>query len=142
MYKPSFDQVAQMASSGNLIPIYRDLPADMETPVSIYLKLQDEGPCFLLESVSGGEQVGRYSFVGVRPRGVITTFGDEVYIAGEGHGRMVGLTDGLDPLGVVKAEMTRYNPVRLADLPRFIGGVLKSCLTKTLTTSGYPRQPL
>jgi len=70
MYKPTLEQVEAMASKGNLIPIYRDLPADMETPVSIYLKLQDEGPCFLLESVSGGEQVGRYSFVGVRPRGV------------------------------------------------------------------------
>ena len=124
MYKPTLEQVEAMASKGNLIPIYRDLPADMETPVSIYLKLQDEGPCFLLESVSGGEQVGRYSFIGVRPRGVVTTFGDEVYITGEGHGRTVALENGLDPLGVLKAEMSRYEPVRLADLPRFIGGAV------------------
>lgn len=124
MYKPTLEQVEVMAEQGNLIPIYRDLPADMETPVSIYLKLQDEGPCFLLESVSGGEQVGRYSFVGVRPRGVVTTFGDEVYITGEGHGRTIPLKDGLDPLAVLKEEMAKYKPVLLADLPRFIGGAV------------------
>ena len=124
MYKPTLEQVEIMAEKGNLIPIHRDLPADMETPVSIYLKLQDEGPCFLLESVSGGEQVARYSFIGVRPRGLLTTFGDEVYISSEGHGRSVSLEDGMDPLDVLKAEMEKYKPVRLADLPRFIGGAV------------------
>ena len=74
MYKPTLEQVEVMAEKGNLIPIHRDLPADMETPVSVYLKLQDEGPCFLLESVSGGEQVARYSFIGVRPRGLRWTW--------------------------------------------------------------------
>ena len=98
MYKPTLEQVEAMAGQGNLIPIYRDLPADMETPVSIYLKLQDEGPCFLLESVSGGEQVARYSFIGVRPRGTITTFGNEVYLTSEGYGRTISLENGLDPL--------------------------------------------
>lgn len=124
MYKPTLEQVEAMAGQGNLIPIYRDLPADMETPVSIYLKLQDEGPCFLLESVSGGEQVARYSFIGVRPRGVVTTSGNEVYIASEGHGRTIALENGLDPLKVLKEEMSRYKPIRLADLPRFIGGAV------------------
>ncbi len=124
MYKPTLEQVEALAEQGNLIPIYRDLPADMETPVSIYLKLQDEGPCFLLESVSGGEQVARYSFVGVRPRGLVTTFGRDVYISTEGHGRTIPLTNGLDPLAVLKEEMSRYKPVRLPDLPRFIGGAV------------------
>lgn len=124
MYKPTLEQVEAMVNKGNMIPIHRNLPADMETPVSIYLKLQDEGPCFLLESVSGGEQVARYSFVGVRPRGVITAAGDEVYIASEGHGRTVPLENGRDPLDVLKAEIARYKPVRLADLPRFIGGAV------------------
>ncbi|MBN1994818.1 MAG: anthranilate synthase component I [Anaerolineae bacterium] len=124
MYKPTLEQVETMAQQGNLVPVYRDLPADMETPVSIYLKLQDEGPCFLLESVSGGEQVARYSFIGVRPRGVMTAFGNEVYMAGGGHGRMVRLENGSDPLDVLKAEMARYKPVRLPDLPRFIGGAV------------------
>lgn len=124
MYKPTLAQVEAMADKGNLIPIHRELPADMETPVSIYLKLQDEGSSFLLESVSGGEQVARYSFIGVRPRGLLTTFGNEVYLASEGHGRTIPLEDGLDPLEVLKREMARYKPVRLADLPRFIGGAV------------------
>ena len=92
MYKPTLEQVEALAAQGTLIPIYRNLPADMETPVSVYLKLQDEGPCFLLESVSGGEQVARYSFIGVRPRGLGTTTNDEVYLTAEGHGRTVPLT--------------------------------------------------
>ena len=54
MYKPTLEQIGKMAQKGNLIPIYRDLPADMETPVSIYLKLQDEGPCFLLVGFGRG----------------------------------------------------------------------------------------
>lgn len=124
MYEPTLEQVAGLAEKGNLIPIHRNLPADMETPVSIYLKLQDEGPCFLLESVSGGEQVARYSFIGVRPRGLLTTFGNEVYLTGEGHGRTVSLENGLDPLEVLKSDMAKYKPVRLADLPRFIGGAV------------------
>jgi anthranilate synthase component 1 len=124
MYKPMLEQVEAMANQGNLIPIYRDLPADMETPVSIYLKLQDEGPCFLLESVSGGEQVARYSFIGVRPRGTITGFGDEVYVTMSGHGHTVPLKKGVDPLTIVKEEMAKYKPIRLAELPRFIGGAV------------------
>ncbi|MFN8454092.1 MAG: anthranilate synthase component I [Anaerolineae bacterium] len=124
MYKPTLAQVEAMVDKGNLIPIHRELPADMETPVSIYLKLQDEGSSFLLESVSGGEQVARYSFIGVRPRGLLTTFGHEVYLASEGHGRNIPLENDLDPLEVLKREMARYKPVRLADLPRFIGGAV------------------
>ncbi|MEW5957630.1 MAG: anthranilate synthase component I [Chloroflexota bacterium] len=124
MYKPTLEQVEAMAGQGNLIPIHRDLPADMETPVSVYLKLQDEGPCFLLESVSGGEQVARYSFIGVRPRGIFTAAGDHVYLTGDGHGRTILLDEGRDPLAVLKTELTKYRPVRQPDLPRFIGGAV------------------
>ena len=124
MYKPTLEQVQKMSQKGNLIPIHRNLPADMETPVSIYLKLQDEGPCFLLESVSGGEQVARYSFIGVRPRGMMTAFGNKIHVTGEGHGHTVELATGQDPLHALKAEMSKYRPVRLPDLPRFIGGAV------------------
>jgi anthranilate synthase component 1 len=124
MYNPTLTQVEQLARQGNLIPVHRDLPADMETPVSLYLKLQDEGPCFLLESVSGGEQVARYSFIGVRPRGMMTAFGQQVHLTGEGHSRTVNLEAGQDPLHVLKEEMSKYKPVRLPDLPRFIGGAV------------------
>ena len=90
MYRPTLAQVEQLSERGNLIPICRELPADLETPVSVYLKLQDEGPSFLLESVSGGEQVARYSFIGVRPRALLSTVGDSVYIESNGHERTTG----------------------------------------------------
>jgi len=124
MYKPTLAQIAQLSDQGNLIPIYRELPADLETPVSVYLKLQDEGPSFLLESVSGGEQVARYSFIGVRPRALFSAVGDSVVIERDGHQRTVPLTDDTDPLEVLKKEMARFTPVPLGDLPRFSGGAI------------------
>ena len=74
VYTPTLADFRKMVAGGaNLIPVYREFAADLETPVSVYLKLMDEiGPSFLLESVEGGEQVGRYSFVGVNPRGMIS----------------------------------------------------------------------
>lgn len=123
-YKPTLNQVEQLADHGNLIPIYRELPADMETPVSVYLKLQDEGPSFLLESVSGGEQVARYSFIGVRPHTLLGAVGDRVIAASNGHERFVSLTHGMDPLAALKAEMDPFTPVPSPDLPRFSGGAV------------------
>ncbi len=123
-YKPTLNQVEQLADHGNLIPIYRELPADMETPVSVYLKLQDEGPSFLLESVSGGEQVARYSFIGVRPHTLLGAVGDRVIISSNGHERSASLASGMDPLAALKAEMDPFTPVPSPDLPRFSGGAV------------------
>jgi anthranilate synthase component 1 len=124
MYQPTLSQVEQLAERGNVVPVYQELPADLETPVSVYLKLQDEGPSFLLESVSGGEQVARYSFIGVRPRALLSAVGDAVFIGGNGHQHTLPLTDGTDPLAVLKAEMAPFTPVLLSDLPRFSGGAV------------------
>lgn len=124
MYKPTLGEVETLATQGNVIPIYRELPADLETPVGIYLKLQDEGPGFLLESITGGEHVSRYSFIGVRPRALVTAVGDEVYVGSHGYGKTVPLSNGLDPLGVLKNEMKAIKPVRISGLPRFSGGAV------------------
>ena len=62
---------------GNLVPVFRELPADLETPVSVFLKLARTPPCFLLESVERGEQLGRYSFIGTNPYLVVQTSQDE-----------------------------------------------------------------
>jgi anthranilate synthase component 1 len=124
MYKPTLSEVEDLASQGNIIPIYRELPADLDTPVSIYLKLQDEGPGYLLESITGGEHVSRYSFIGVRPRALVTAIGDEVYIGSQGYGKTVPLSGDVDPLAALKAEMKHLTPVRVAGLPRFSGGAV------------------
>jgi len=72
MFKPDFDEFRRLAEQGNLIPVYREFMADMETPVSVLSRFADEPDIFLLESVEGGERFGRYSFIGLHPRAVFT----------------------------------------------------------------------
>lgn len=83
-FRPALDEFRELARGpANLIPVTREFAADLETPVSVYLKLMDEpGASFLLESVEGGEQVGRYSFVGVNPRATISLRGRTVERSG------------------------------------------------------------
>ena len=122
MYKPTLSEVEDLADQGNLIPIYRELPADLDTPVSIYLKLQDEGSGFLLESITGGEAVSRYSFIGVRPKAILSAKDNQVYMGSGGYGQTIPLKDGLDPLSILKRELAAHQPITLPGLPRFSGG--------------------
>lgn len=124
MYKPSLNEIEELAKQGNLIPVYRELPADLETPVSVYLKLQDEGPSFLLESITGGNQVARYSFIGVRPRMVMSASANQVSIRKEGRETTMPIAKGQDPLAILKEEMEQYQPVSIPGLPRFSGGAV------------------
>ena len=126
-YKPSLAEVRELAQAGNLIAVYRELPADLETPVSVYLKLRgrDEdrgGLSFLLESVEKGEQLGRYSFIGVHPPMTVVSHGTDVTIGGAG-GTVLETQEG-DPLDVVKQLMAGRVPVDQPELPRFNGGVV------------------
>jgi anthranilate synthase component 1 len=110
---------------GDLVPIYRVLLADLETPVSVYMKLlQHSTSSFLLESVEGGEHVGRYSFLGVNPKGVISVTGDEVTRTLHGETITRLLAPGQDPLHAIKQEFARVKPVPVHGLPRFIGGAV------------------
>src|SRR5688572_14246831 len=68
---PSLEQARELAKRGNLIPVYREVLADMETPVSVYRKVARGKYSFLLESVEGGERLARYSFIGTEPRLVV-----------------------------------------------------------------------
>lgn len=125
VYQPTLPEFRTLAEGeANLIPVYREFAADLETPVSVYLKLMDEfGPSFLLESVEGGEQVGRYSFVGVNPRGMISLKGNTItHEQADGRHESYDLPEGQDILHVIKAEMSQYVPADLPGLPRFNGG--------------------
>ena len=122
---PDRAAVRRLFEQGDLVPVYRTLLADLETPVSVYLKLaQDGAPSFLLESVEGGEQVGRYSFLGVNPGGMITVQGGSVTIAQRGVTTTRPLNPGEDPLHVIEAEMGRVQPVQIEGLPRLVGGAI------------------
>jgi anthranilate synthase component 1 len=118
-----------MAEGGSLVPVYRELAADLETPVSVYLKLRGQGPSFLLESVEKAEQVGRYSFLGCNPRRQIISRGHELTLLDNGQAHTRQLAAGQDPLHTVAAELDRYQPVAPLgdlgqDLPRFFGGAV------------------
>ncbi len=121
---PSLNEVLELASQGNLIPIYRELPADLDTPVSVYLKLAGHGASFLLESVEGGEQVGRYSFIGIEPNAVLSFNGRSYTRRSNGHATTADLPTGKDPLHVLQEELARFSPVALPGLPRFVGGLV------------------
>jgi anthranilate synthase component 1 len=123
--QPERDAVMRLFEQGDLVPVYRRLLADLETPVSVYVKLAGAGAVsFLLESVEGGEQVGRYSFLGVNPKGVITVRGGVVTRTLHGETTTRPLAEGEDPLHVVEAEFGRVRPVHVEGLPRFVGGAV------------------
>jgi anthranilate synthase component I len=104
---PTREEFLRLSREGNVIPVRADLLADLETPVSAYAKLRGPGPAFLLESVEGGENVSRYSFIGCNPRKIIQ--------AGPGDP---------DPLAVLQKELARYRPVSVPGLPPFTGGAV------------------
>jgi anthranilate synthase component 1 len=125
---PDRARVHQLFEQGDLVPVYRTLLADLETPVSVYMKLAQSGDVsFLLESVEGGERVGRYSFLGVNPKGVISVKDDVVTRTLHGVTTTRPLNEGEDPLHAVENEFGRVNPVRIEGLPRFVGGAV-GCL--------------
>jgi len=120
---PRREEFLQLATQGNVIPVYTDLMADFETPVSAYAKLRSAGPSFLLESVEGGENLSRYSFIGCRPRKIFVC-GKETTTIREGSGASKTVPTPQDPLTLIEAEMKGYKPVSLPGLPRFTGGAV------------------
>lgn len=105
--------------------VYQDVLADVETPVSAYWKLaHDQTYSFLMESVSGGENVARYSFLGVRPRLVLHTKNRTVRRIGPAGESTCLLEPGQDPLDLLRAELTTERPLGLEGLPSFVGGAV------------------
>jgi len=121
-FVPEFDEFCALAAKGNLIPVYREILADLDTPVSAFLKIDDGGDAFLLESVEGGEKWGRYSFIGVAPQRVVTSRGPSVRIGRPG-GR-VETSNVTDPLTSLREVLRPYRAVPLPGLPRFSGGLV------------------
>src|SRR5436305_12935548 len=130
------DEMATGANKNNkrpLVPLCRDILADMETPVSAYCKTAQGPYSFLLESVAGGERIARYSFIGIDPYMVMTYRGETATLR-----RMRSAHDGstsveeircYDPLELIQAELGQYRLVRPLgmahdELPRFHGGAI------------------
>ncbi len=122
MYYPRIEEFKKLANEGNLIPVYREIMADMETPVSALMKLSSKTYTFLLESVEGGEKWGRYTFLGSDPDVVFSVRKEDVVIRKNGENRC-HKHEG-KPLKFLKDLMGRYRPVHVEGLPRFYGGAV------------------
>jgi anthranilate synthase component 1 len=121
-FYPSREEFLRRASQGNLIPVHREIVADMETPVSAFRKLCDTPYAFLLESVEGGETLGRYSFLGSEPRIVFRSKRRDVEIL-HANGRKESF--GCDsPMDALRSVLDRYQFVPDPTLPPFCGGAV------------------
>jgi anthranilate synthase component 1 len=103
--------------------ILREVSADLETPVSLYLKLRGDGASFLLESVEGGERIARYSFIGVQPRAEYILRNGSVEVKDADGVCVIKLNDG-DPTRFLQNELSRFPAVHVPNAPRFTGGLV------------------
>ena len=117
------DPFQQFAAEGfNRIPVVREVLSDLDTPLSVYLKLADAPHTYLFESVEGGERFGRYSIIGLPVRRVVTFHGHRLEI--RDHGQLVEAREVEDPFAEVEALRAAYSVPRLPDLPGFTGGLV------------------
>ena len=105
-------------------PIVRNLPADLDTPASVYLKVRGKGPSFLLESVEGGERIARYSFIGIEPRYEYRITGQSVERRSASTVEHFQIPTGQDPLHYLQSQLDGFQPELPEGLPRFIGGLV------------------
>ena len=123
MFKPSLEEFKKLSKSGNLIPVYKEILADLDTPVSAYMKISDGDYSFLLESVEGGEKWARYCFLGCDPAVVVSSKGRDITVEERGVKKEIKIESG-NPLSSIKKILARYNPVHVPGLPRFSGGAV------------------
>ena len=117
------EDFTSLAGQGyNRIPLKREILADLDTPLSTYLKLADGPYSYLLESVHGGEKWGRYSIIGLPSRTVLRVSGQEVEVLQDG--RIVETATVDDPLAWIEDFQGRYRSPELPGMPRFTGGLV------------------
>lgn len=124
MITPTLEEFIAKAEQGNLVPVYREILADTETPVSAFLKVGNRPHAFLLESVEGGERIGRYSFIGGEAFLVMKSWGRRVELLHDHRRETRELAAGEDPLHVLQGLMGDLKFVPDDDLPPFCGGAV------------------
>jgi len=121
MIFPDFDQFQKLAVQGNFVPVYQEWIADLDTPVSAWYKVCADQPySFLLESVEGGETVGRYSLLGCDPLWILEARGDKTTQTHRNGDQQVFIGD---PFTILSECLEPYHPVKLPELPSGIGGL-------------------
>lgn len=120
MISPIFSEFKEKLKLGNLVPVWAEVLADFDTPVSALKKIESGDYAFLLESVEGGEKWGRYSFLGTQPSAVLRSKGTRIEIVENGK---VERHEG-NPIDSLRELLSRYHPVVSSNLPRFHGGAV------------------
>lgn len=120
MILPSLADFRKKLKKGNLIPVWKEVLADFDTPVSAFRKIESGDYTFLLESVEGGEKWGRYSFLGTEPSVIFRSRGKDIEIIEDGKSKK---KKG-NPIDCLRELMSRYKPVHTDELPRFHGGAV------------------
>ncbi|NNM29198.1 MAG: anthranilate synthase component I [Akkermansiaceae bacterium] len=120
--RPSLEEFRPLAEQGNVVPLYAQLAADFETPLSAFLKIRDGKHAFLLESAESSEASGRWSIVGSSPRAVFEARGKEISI--RRGSREETVTAGRDVLAELEKFMGAYRPVAHGNAPPFFGGAV------------------
>ncbi len=118
----SRERFRELARQGNLIPVYREIIADMETPVSAFQKIDTGDHSFLFESVEKGGKFARYSFLGASPQLIFKAYGKKITLRERERERTYEIED--DLLHELERLMAGYRPVPTADLPLFYGGAV------------------
>jgi anthranilate synthase component 1 len=122
--RPSPERFAELATEGNLVPVVREIMADLDTPLSIFRRLDDGRTSFLLESVEGGQKWARYSFIGTGARAIFRA--RKNLVEWDEGGKRERLEVSGDPLEFLRAKLEALQPVYPSDLelPRFVGGAV------------------
>ena len=124
MLYPSLKEFLKLSARANVIPVYKEVNADLDTPVSAFLKIDNGDYAFLLESVEGQEKIARFSFLGANPSLVFKSNGRNIEIDCPQSGVVKRFITAGDPLYEIKKLMRDFKPVHIKGLPRFYGGMV------------------
>ncbi len=122
MYKPELEEFKTYAKQGNVIPVYKEYLADMDTPVSVLSRFIDNNNVFLLESVEGGERWGRYSFLGINPFAMFKVIDGQAILSQDGREEV--LPHSSNPLFALRDYIKQFKIVEIPGLPRFFAGAI------------------
>lgn len=124
MYFPIVDDFVKLSRSAGLVPIFREIIADLDTPLTLYAKIEENYQhAFLFESMEGGEKWGRYSFIGFDPLVTFSSKGEDIALK-YNYGDAVEVKKQGNPLSVLKEIVESFKAVEYDELPRFCGGAV------------------
>src|SRR5262245_53291030 len=125
MLRPDRQEFLRLAEKASVVPVAKTISADLQTPVSAFLHVAAREPhAFLLESVEGGDKIGRYTFLGARPYCVLTARGDRAEIEARCGGRSRRTTCSGPVLPLVRDLLRQHRPATVAGMPPFTGGAV------------------